>query len=151
VRVGWVKGENRLYFLCTRRPRANWDSPLPTLHNDIFEVVVDAERGGGPFIGEQQDEAAVRDPKSCIMNFQAFAGAELSHLHAGRGEGTGAWSGGSASSGLKEMPWSNSACNYNFTAGRKRQADAGVLDHPVCLRQPPDGPTHSVESKADGK
>src|SRR5580698_9522768 len=69
VKVGWVKGENRLYILY-QAYKKYWDFSLTGLHNDIFEVAVDGERGGGPFIGEQQDEAAVRDPNELYYDFQ---------------------------------------------------------------------------------
>src|SRR5450432_3432522 len=49
VKVGWVKGMNRLYFLYEAYDNY-WDFSLPGLHNDIFEVAVDADRSGGPFI-----------------------------------------------------------------------------------------------------
>ena len=46
VRVGWVKGLNRLYFLYEAYDDY-WDFSRPDLHNDTFEVVVD---GDGPAI-----------------------------------------------------------------------------------------------------
>ncbi|MES1225640.1 MAG: hypothetical protein ABUT20_59725, partial [Bacteroidota bacterium] len=51
VKVGWVKGMNRLYFLYEAYDNY-WDFSLPGLHNDIFEVAVDGDRSGGPFIDE---------------------------------------------------------------------------------------------------
>ena len=44
VKVGWVKGLNRLYFLYEAYDNY-WDFSRPDLHDDIFEVVVD---GGCP-------------------------------------------------------------------------------------------------------
>ena len=49
VKVGWVKGENRLYFLYEAYDNY-WDFADPGLHNDTFEVVVDGDRSGGPLI-----------------------------------------------------------------------------------------------------
>lgn len=49
VKVGWVKGLNRLYFLYEAYDDY-WDFSLPGLHNDTFEVIVDADQSGGPFI-----------------------------------------------------------------------------------------------------
>lgn len=49
VKVGWVKGMDRLYFLYETYDDY-WDFALPGLHNDIFELVVDADQSGGPFI-----------------------------------------------------------------------------------------------------
>ncbi|MCB0666382.1 MAG: PKD domain-containing protein [Saprospiraceae bacterium] len=52
VRVGWVKGLNRLYFLYEAYDDY-WDfgrfNPEGYL-NDIFEIVVDGDLSGGPFI-----------------------------------------------------------------------------------------------------
>src|SRR6185503_1918782 len=47
VKVGWVKGLNRLYFLYEAYDNY-WDFARPDLHNDIFEVVVDGDLSGGP-------------------------------------------------------------------------------------------------------
>ena len=49
VKVGWVKGMNRLYFLYEAHDDY-WDFSLPDLHNDTFELVVDGDQSGGPFI-----------------------------------------------------------------------------------------------------
>jgi hypothetical protein len=49
VKVGWVKGLNRLYFLYEAYDNY-WDFSRPDLHNDIFEVVVDGDASGGPLI-----------------------------------------------------------------------------------------------------
>ena len=49
VKVGWVKGLNRLYFLYEAYDNY-WDFSRPDLHNDIFEVVVDGDLSGGPLI-----------------------------------------------------------------------------------------------------
>src|SRR5450759_4436460 len=49
VKVGWVKGLNRLYFLYEAYDNY-WDFSRTDLHNDIFEVVVDGDLSGGPFI-----------------------------------------------------------------------------------------------------
>ena len=40
VKVGWVKGLNRLYFLYEAY-KDYWDFSGPGLHNDTFELVVD--------------------------------------------------------------------------------------------------------------
>src|ERR1700678_1355105 len=49
VKVGWVKGLNRLYFLYEAYDNY-WDFSRLDLHNDIFEVVVDGDLSGGPLI-----------------------------------------------------------------------------------------------------
>ena len=47
VRVGWVKGLNRLYFLYEAYDDY-WDFSNRDLHNDILEIVVDGDLSGGP-------------------------------------------------------------------------------------------------------
>ena len=56
VTVGWVKGMSRLYFKYEAYDDF-WDCARPDLHNDIFEIAIDADLSGGPFINnEQMDE-----------------------------------------------------------------------------------------------
>ncbi len=47
VKVGWVKGMNRLYFLYEATDDY-WDFSRPGHRNDTFEVVVDGDLSGGP-------------------------------------------------------------------------------------------------------
>ena len=49
VRVGWVEGLNRLYFLYEAYDDV-WHFADPGLVNDTFEVVVDGDASGGPLI-----------------------------------------------------------------------------------------------------
>jgi hypothetical protein len=49
VKVGWVKGLNRLYFLHEAYDNF-WDFSDPGLHNDTFEIIVDGDRSGGPLV-----------------------------------------------------------------------------------------------------
>lgn len=53
VKVGWVKGENRLYFLYEAEDDF-WDFASPGLRNDTFEVMVDGDASGGPFVERSQ-------------------------------------------------------------------------------------------------
>src|SRR5207247_7073535 len=49
VKVGWVKGLDRLYFLYEAFDNY-WDFDGHSRHNDIFEVVVDGDHSGGPLV-----------------------------------------------------------------------------------------------------
>jgi len=49
VKVGWVKGLNRLYFFLEAYDDF-WDFDDPALAQDLFELVVDGNMSGGPFI-----------------------------------------------------------------------------------------------------
>jgi hypothetical protein len=53
VKVGWVEGLNRLYFLYESEDDF-WEFSESGLRNDIFEVVVDGDASGGPFLGRDQ-------------------------------------------------------------------------------------------------
>ena len=52
VKVGWVNGLNRLYFYLEAYDDY-WDFGDPALRQDIFELVVDADISGGPFINTE--------------------------------------------------------------------------------------------------
>ena len=67
VKVGWVKGLNRLYFLYEAYDNY-WDFKSNGLHNDIFEVVVDGDLSGGPFI-KQMHPMKGYDPVEAHFTF----------------------------------------------------------------------------------
>ena len=47
MRVGWVTGLNRLYFLFEASENCG-DFSRPDLHNDTFEIVIDGDASDGP-------------------------------------------------------------------------------------------------------
>ncbi len=49
VRVGWVKGLNRLYFLYEAYDDY-WEFESPNIINDLFEIMVDTDLSGGSFV-----------------------------------------------------------------------------------------------------
>ena len=96
VRVGWVNGLNRLYFLYEARDDY-WN--MHYRRGDIFEVAVDADRSGGPNINNPQ-----LDQMGQPFRVQRSARAELPHFHAARrGAATGP-SSGAASRGSVGCP-----------------------------------------------
>jgi hypothetical protein len=128
VKVGWVKGMNRLYFLYEAYDDY-WDFSLPGLHNDTYEVVVDGDLSGGPLIDHEHykvwtpeavgEERAQPDPRIDIreehwsvhgvhaQNYHIFTPAE------GK-DWTLAWG---VQPWIKELPWANAACVYDFRPG----------------------------------
>jgi len=79
---GWVKGINHLYFLYEASDNY-WDFARPDLHNDIFEVVVDGDLSGGPFIKQMHphfkdrpDEAHFSFHGVHAQNYHIFTPAE---------------------------------------------------------------------------
>jgi hypothetical protein len=129
VKVGWVKGENRLYFLYQAYDNY-WDFSKPDLHNDIFEVVVDGDMSGGPLIDQYHRDiwtpeavgAARANIDTRISRAEAewsFHGAHAQNYHIFTPPAEGkdwamAWG---CAPYTKELPYANHAYNYNFKPG----------------------------------
>lgn len=118
VKVGWVKGMNRLYFLYEAYDNY-WDFSLPDLHNDIFELVVDGDRSGGPFISPLQT-LKNPDPMEAYFSFQGVH-AQNYHIYTPALGKEWAFVWGSQS-WLKNLPYANAAYDYHFNPG-----DSGKL------------------------
>lgn len=71
VKVGWVKGLNRLYFYVEAYDDY-WDFEDPGLEQDIFELVVDGDLSGGNFI-DASNANIDRIPRN-EMYFRAHGG-----------------------------------------------------------------------------
>jgi PKD domain len=156
VRVGWVKGLNRLYFFYEATQRY-WDFALPGLHNDTFEVVVDGDASGGPLIDKQHKEfwtseevgavAAAPDPRvSDAEAHWAIHGVQAQNYHIftpalnkdwAMAWGSPAW--------IKDFPWANAAYSYSFKPGESGKLK---LEFWITLFDyaGPEGPARAVES-----
>ena len=114
VKVGWVKGLNRLYFLYEAYDNY-WDFADPGLHNDTFEIVVDGDRSGGPLIPRFRNNA---DQDECDAHF-SMHGVQAQNYHIFTpSEGKDwalAWG---CQPWDKELPWANHAQNYHFKPRR---------------------------------
>ena len=116
VRVGWVKGLNRLYFLY-EADKDYWDFSRTDLHNDIFEIVVDGDLSGGPF---EQEFETNRD----ILGGQWNTYFTLQNVHAQNyhiftpAEGKDWCMFWGPQQWAKDLPYANHACNYNFRPGQ---------------------------------
>ena len=156
VKVGWVKGENRLYFLY-QAYKSYWDFSRPDLHNDIFEVVVDGDASGGPLIDKEHKEfwtpqqvgvsaAAPDDRISDADAHWAIQGVQAQNYHiftpARNKDWCMAW--GSAT-WVKEFPYANSACSYNFKPGEAGNLTLEFYITPFDYAGP-EGSQRSVES-----
>ena len=155
VKVGWVKGLNRLYFLYEAYDNY-WDFSRPDLHNDIFEVVVDGDLSGGPLIDMYHRDvwtaAAVGqmsnlDPRiSSSDAYFATQGAHAQNYHiftpAEGKDWTMDWG---CAQYTKELPYANHAMNYNFKPGQpgKLVLEFWItpFDYAGC-----EGPERAVES-----
>ncbi|MDN3669500.1 PKD domain-containing protein [Echinicola jeungdonensis] len=113
VKVAWVKGLNRLYFLYEAYDNY-WDFSLPGLHNDTFEIVVDGDLSGGPLIDEQHPN---QDLDWGARYFE-FHGVHAQNYHiftpAEGKDWALAWG---SQPWIKELPYSNITYSYDFEPG----------------------------------
>lgn len=115
VKVGWVKGLNRLYFLYEAYDNY-WDFNTLGLRNDTFEIVVDADLSGGPHIAEMRPDMETRSEMQAFFDFQN-AHAQNYHIMTPPAEGkswTMVWG---PQEWLKYLPYANFAYSYNFKHG----------------------------------
>jgi len=128
LRVGWVKGLNRLYFLYEAYDDY-WDFSLPGLHNDTLELVVDGDASGGSLVGkdtrdfwkpERFGPSAVPDDRIGASEYRwAMQGTHAQNYHiftpAAEKDWCMAWA---AATWIKEFPYANAAYHYDFKPGQ---------------------------------
>jgi PKD domain len=128
VKVGWVKGLSRLYFL-VEAYNQKWCCWRPDLHNDIFEVVADGDLSGGPLIDIYHRDVwtpqavgalNVIDPR--ISRWDAYFStqgvqAQNYHIFTPPGDNDWAMDWGCAQY-TKDFPYANHAYNYSFKPGQ---------------------------------
>jgi hypothetical protein len=156
VRVGWVKGLNRLYFLYEATDDY-WDFSLPGLHNDTFEVVVDGDASGGPLIDkghkelwtpEQVGESAAAPDERISKEEAHWAvhGVQAQNYHiftpALNKDWALAWG---SPSWIKDFPFANAASSYNFKPGQGGKFTLEFWITPFDYAGP-EGPQRAVES-----
>lgn len=141
VRVAWIEGLNRLYFLYEAYDDY-WDFSLPGLKNDTFEVVVDGDLSGGPLIDKFRINNDVLNESEAFFSLHGTH-AQNYHVFTPAREkswtmlwGTQQW--------LKEFPYANAASNYKFAPGESGHYTlefyVTVYDHAS-----PQGPAYSTE------
>ena len=141
VKVGWVKGMNRLYFLYQAYDDY-WDFSLPDLHNDIFELVVDGDRSGGPFISPFHPIKGM-DPMEAYFSFQGVQAQNYHIFTPAKGKewalvwGSQPW--------IKNLPYANAAYNYNFNPGESGRLTLEFWITPFDYAGS-EGPSRAVES-----
>jgi len=141
VKVGWVKGLNRLYFLYEAY-KNYWDFADPGLHNDTFELVVDGDRSGGPLIPRFRNNPD-QDPWDAHFSMDGVQAQNYHIFTPAEGKdwamewGCQPW--------IKQLPYANHAQSYKFRPG---QSGKYILefyitpfDYASC-----EGPQRAVES-----
>ena len=113
VKVGWVEGLNRLYFLYEAYDNF-WAFNRDDISVDIFEVVVDGDRSGGPFIDRFYPFGDVSKEDA----WELFHGrhAQNYHIHTPPRKGDWCMYWG-PQQWLKEKPFSDYVFKYDFKEG----------------------------------
>ena len=155
VKVGWVKGLNRLYFLYEAYDNY-WDFSRLDLHNDIFEVVVDGDLSGGPLIGmhhrdiwtpEAIGAESVIDPRiSASDSYFSFQGDQAQNYHIFTPPGDKDWAmAWGCAQYTAHLPYANHAYSYSFKPGQPGKLILEFwitpFDYAGC-----EGPQRAVES-----
>ena len=114
VRVGWVKGLNRLYFLYEAYDEF-WDFSQNGRHSDIFELVVDGDLSGGPLIKQMNPNNDILDIGE--LHFM-FHGVHAQNYHIFTPPGNKDWNfvWGCAQY-IKDLPYANHAYSFDFKHG----------------------------------
>lgn len=144
VKVGWVKGLNRLYFLYEAYDDY-WDFDQLGLRNDTYEIVVDADLSGGPHVDEFRLNPAVKSRIDGFFEFQNQH-AQNYHIMTPPTDGkswTMVWG---PQQWLKYLPYSNYAYDYNFRHGEGGRLRMEFYITPFDYASP-EGPEKSVESR----
>lgn len=144
VKVGWVRGMNHLYFLYEAHDDY-WDFAKPDLHNDIFELVIDADLSGGPFIRQWHPHKDYRDR---LETHAMYHGVHAQNYHiftpAEGKDWTMVWG---SQPWIKELPYANSASNYSFKHGESGKL---ILEFYVTpFDYAPPEPARAVMSKLE--
>jgi hypothetical protein len=155
VKVGWVKGLNRLYFLYEAYNK-KWCCSRPDLHNDIFEVVADGDLSGGPLIDIYHRDVWTPDAVGAlnaidprISRADAYfsvqgAQAQNYHIFTPAEDKDWAMDWGCAQY-TKDFPFANHAYNYSFKPGEGGKLVLEfyitLFDYAGC-----EGPDRAVES-----
>ncbi|HEX2860416.1 MAG TPA: PKD domain-containing protein [Lacunisphaera sp.] len=156
VRVGWVKGLNRLYFLYEAEDDF-WDFADPGLRQDTFELMVDGDASGGPFLPRDQPRFwtpehvgqpdATPEPRiSAADSRWATHSVHAQNYHiftpAADKDWTMFWG---SPTWVKEFPWANSAQAYAFKPGERGKYVLEFWITPFDYAGP-EGPARAVES-----
>ena len=151
LKVGWVRGENRLYFLY-EADDDYWDFADPGLRNDILELVIDGDRSGGPLIARFHPDLASRPAATAapgaLSDRDAWLGfqnihAQNYHIFTPAKDKDWAMAWGPQAAWIKRLPWSNVAYDYAFRPGQPGRLTMEFWVTPFDYAAP-EGPDRSV-------
>jgi hypothetical protein len=141
VKVGWVEGMNRLYFLYEAEDDF-WHFSETGLKNDTYEIVVDGDLSGGPLIDRFH-------PNSRIDKWNAyfsFHGVHAQNYHiftpAVGKDWALAWG---PQSWIKELPYANAVYDFDFEHGESGKLTLEFWITPFDYAGA-EGPERAVES-----
>jgi len=137
VRVGWVKGLNRLYF-CYEAYDDYWD--MYFRRGDIFELLVDGDLSGKDIIVNP-----ALDRKENYFRYQGVLGQNY-HIYTPPGAGRDWAMIWGCQPWINDLPWSNYAYNYDFKEGESGKLVLEFWITPFDYA-PYDGPERAVVSK----
>lgn len=142
VKVAWVKGFNRLYFLYEAYDDY-WDFELNGLKNDTFELVIDADLSGGPLIDRFRENETVLSRGDAWLSMHGVHAQNYHIFTPARDKdwcmlwGPAQW--------LKSLPYSNHAYRYNFEPGNAGKLTLEFWVTPFDFASS-EGPQNSVQS-----
>jgi len=137
VRVGWVKGLNRLYF-CYEAYDDFWN--MNFRRGDIFELLVDGDLSGKDVMFNP-----IFKGTDNYFKYQGVLGQNY-HIYTPPGEGRDWAMVWGCQPWINDLPWSNYAYNYKFKEGESGNLVLEFWITPFDYA-PYDGPERAVESK----
>lgn len=140
VKVGWVKGLNRLYFLYEADDNY-WS--MYYRRGDIFEVVVDGDLSGGEFISNPQ----ISDPMEAHFRFKGVH-AQNYHIFTPPGEGRDWAMVWGCQPWIRDLPYANHAYSYDFEDGGSGHLILEFWITPFDYA-PYEGPGRAIETKLE--
>lgn len=141
VKVGWVNGLDRLYFLVEAYDDY-WNFEKVDSTNDIFELVVDGDLSGGPLINDYR-----KDKLDWWSGYSLFHGVHAQNYHINIPAKEKSWAMvWGCQPWINELPWANGEYNYNFKQGESGKLVLEFWITPFDYA-PYDGPARAVVSK----
>jgi hypothetical protein len=142
VKVGWVKGQNHLYFLYEAEDNY-WDFSREDLHNDIFEVVIDGDLSGGPLIRQMHPQQRLRDKLETHFQYHGVHAQNYHIFTPAEGKDWAmVWG---AQPWIKDLPYANAAGKYDFKPGESGKLVLEFFVTPFDYA-PPD-PARAVQTR----